>query len=397
MRQLDLSSPDPSHASFPRWLEVWHAWCDKWLTHPGLYQWAVSNPLTLWFTRHRTRQVFDVMAGFVHTQVLLGCVRLRIFEHLKEGPKTLAELAQLCHQPQAGLQRLIQSAITLRLLSHRSGFRYGLGPLGKPIASHAGIAAMIEHNQLLYQDMTDPVAMLQEDWQGSMAAYWPYADPATAQSLQQRGLAQRQAARYSELMSTSQSFVIQELLAAYPFDEHTRVLDVGGGKGRWLTELGRTYPALNAMLFDLPHVVVEARANLTQHGMQDRVALHAGDFLNDELPQGADVVTLVRVAHDHPDDVVLALLKKIHASLPAGGALVLAEPMANELGEPERSDAYFHFYLLAMGSGRLRTPSELFSLMRQAGFGCLEVAPGPMPVHAKVLVGRKLETYPRAG
>jgi demethylspheroidene O-methyltransferase len=106
-------------------------------------------------------------------------------------------------------------------------------------------------------------------------------------------------------------------------------------------------------------------------------------------------VTLVRVAHDHPDDVVLALLKKIHASLPAGGALVLAEPMANELGEPERSDAYFHFYLLAMGSGRLRTPSELFSLMRQAGFGCLEVAPGPMPVLAKVLVGRKLETNPR--
>lgn len=394
MRQLDLSAPHPAHASYPRWLEWWHAWCDKWLSHPALYQWALRNPITRWFTQHRTRQVFDVMAGFVHTQVLLGCVRLRIFEHLQQGPKTLAELAQLCHQPEAGLQRLIQSAITLRLLSHRSGFRYGLGPLGKPIASHAGIAAMIEHNQLLYQDMLDPVALLQDDWQGSMAAYWPYADPQTAQALQQRGLAQRQAARYSELMAASQGFVIQELLAAYPFDEHTCVLDVGGGKGRWMSELGHSYPSLRGILFDLPNVVSVARDHLAQQGMAERVTLHAGDFLHDPLPAGADVVTLVRVAHDHPDDVVLALLKKIHASLPAGGALVLAEPMANEVGEPVRSDAYFHFYLLAMGSGRLRTPSELMGLMRQAGFGCLEEAPSPMPVHARVLVGRKLGIYP---
>ena len=394
MRQLDLSRPDPTHVNYPRWLDAWDAWCDKWLTHPGLYRWALSNPLTLWFTRRRTRQVFDLMAGFVHTQVLLSCVRLRIFEHLQRGPKTLSELALLCGQPEAGLQRLIQSAETLQVLEKRSGLRYGLGPLGKPIASHPGIAAMIEHNQLLYQDMADPVAMLQDDWQGRMAAYWPYADAQLAHATQQQGQSEQLAARYSELMAASQGFVIQELLAAYPFDEHLCVLDVGGGKGRWVSELAMAYPSLSLMLFDLPGVAEVARAFMQQQGVADRVHLKAGDFTQDALPTGADLVTLVRVAHDHPDEVVLALLQKIHRCLPAGGTLLIAEPMAQEAGEASVIDAYFHFYLLAMGSGRLRTPTELFALMRQAGFGHLEIAPSPMPVHAKVLVGRKLEVYP---
>jgi demethylspheroidene O-methyltransferase len=338
--------------------------------------------------------VFDLMAGFVHTQVLLSCVRLRIFEHLQRGPKTLAELATLCEQPEAGLQRLIQSAITLRVLEKRSGLRYGLGALGKPIASHPGIAAMIEHNQLLYQDMADPVAMLQNDWHGSMAAYWPYADAQVAQASQREGQAQQLAARYSELMAASQGFVIQELLAAYPFEEHQCVLDVGGGKGRWISELAHAYPDLSLMLFDLPGVANVANAFLQQQGVAQRVSLKAGDFTQNDLPLGADLVTLVRVAHDHPDEVVLALLKNIHRALPPGGTLLIAEPMAQDAGEASVSDAYFHFYLLAMGSGRLRTPTELFALMRQAGFGHLEIAPSPMPLHAKVLVGRKLEVYP---
>jgi demethylspheroidene O-methyltransferase len=110
------------------------------------------------------------------------------------------------------------------------------------------------------------------------------------------------------------------------------------------------------------------------------------------------LVTLVRVAHDHPDAVVQQLLQKIHDALPAGGTLLLAEPMANTYSQGvdglTQTDAYFHLYLLAMGAGRLRTPEELMGMMRKAGFMGVEQVPNNMPIHAQILLGRKHKCLP---
>jgi demethylspheroidene O-methyltransferase len=101
------------------------------------------------------------------------------------------------------------------------------------------------------------------------------------------------------------------------------------------------------------------------------------------------LVTLIRVAHDHPDADVKTALRAIFEALPVGGTLLLAEPMAQEPNETPHGDAYFHFYLLAMGAGRLRTARELMAMMAEAGFSNLELVPNPMPLQTQILVGRK--------
>ena len=148
---------------------------DAWFSDPALYRWAIANPLTRWVTRRRTEKLFDLMAGFVHSQVLLSCVRMGLFVRLKEEPQTLEALAQQTQIEPPALQRLLLSAVALGLLEHRSMGRFGLGPLGAPLARQDGIAAMIEHNNLLYQDLLQPVEFLRDAWGGSMAGYWPYA------------------------------------------------------------------------------------------------------------------------------------------------------------------------------------------------------------------------------
>jgi demethylspheroidene O-methyltransferase len=54
-----------------------------------------------------------------------------------------------------------------------------------------------------------------------------------------------------------------------------------------------------------------------------------------------------------------------------------------------RHDAYFHFYLLAMGEGRLRTPEQLMAMMRGAGFEHVKLLSNPMPIHTRILVAQK--------
>lgn len=392
--KLDLADVPSSLQAANTWHDRMLAWLERLYASPRLYSFSLTNPFTRWVTRRRTQKLFDLMAGFVHTQVMLGCIRLDLFKMLHQAPADLQQIAARVNMPAPVLQRLLLSAVSLGLLEYRSQSRFGLGPLGVPLATHDGIAAMIEHNHLLYADMQDPVGFLNNAWQGDMAAYWPYAHDAQAATR----AAQDKFSRYSDLMAASQGFVVEEILSSYFFDEHQCVLDVGAGKGRFACDMAAHAPHLKVKLFDLPPVLELAKNNVQQRGMSERMSFYPGSFLHDELPQGADLVTLVRVAHDHPDDVVKQLLQKIHAALPLGGVLLLAEPMAQTMSASQsgsaQADAYFHFYLLAMGAGRLRTPEELMRLMAEAGFGQIEHLPNAMPIHAQLIVARKSKCLP---
>ena len=385
MKSLDLAK-DGLHTQVKRasWRSQIDTLIDGWMTSPGFYRWAIGNPITRWVTRRRAAQLFELMAGFVHSQVLLSCVRLGLLEGLRDGPQTLDALSQSCQMKPAALQRLLHAAVSLRLLELRGPQLYGLGALGAPVAADLGLRLMIEHNAVLYEDMRDTLALLRDEIQPHMQAYWPYMNGDKPPSWEADKVA-----RYSELMSTSQRFVIEELLASYDFSQHRCVMDVGGGQGGWIIALGQRHTDVALMLFDLPPVAALAKARFEANGLGDRASVHGGSFISDTLPKGADLVTLVRVAHDHPDATVKALLKSIYQVLPAGGMLLLAEPMAEATGAHSVGDAYFHFYLLAMGSGRLRSPQELKNLLSEAGFASVVDVANPMPLHTRLLLAQK--------
>ncbi len=112
-------------------------------------------------------------------------------------------------------------------------------------------------------------------------------------------------------------------------------------------------------------------------------------MLRDELPEGADVISLVRVLHDHDDEPVRALLRAAYRALPAGGRLLIAEPMAGTRGAEAIGDTYFGMYLWAMGSGRPRTADELSAMTREAGFSQCREHGTAMPLLVRVLVAER--------
>jgi demethylspheroidene O-methyltransferase len=113
-----------------------------------------------------------------------------------------------------------------------------------------------------------------------------------------------------------------------------------------------------------------------------------GNFHVDPLPIGADIVSLVRVLHDHDDAVASALLRAIRRVLPRGGELLLAEPMAETPGAEPAGDAYFGFYLLAMGSGRPRSAQRLKEMLEAAGFSQVQHRPTHLPLLVRVLLAK---------
>ena len=113
-----------------------------------------------------------------------------------------------------------------------------------------------------------------------------------------------------------------------------------------------------------------------------------GSFLTDRLPEGADIISLVRVIHDHDDAHVIALLRAIRCALPDNGTLLIAEPMSGVRGTESIGDAYFAFYLLAMGSGRPRSFARLQEMLLDAGFSDIALHPASMPLLTSIMTAR---------
>lgn len=385
-----VSTPAPHGDSRPpastTWRDRWLDWRDARLVNPAFRRWAMAWRLPRWLVRRRARALFDVMAGFVYSQTLLACVRLRLFDHLAAGPQTLGRLASLTGVQESGLERLVRAACSLNLLQQRDTGAFGLGVLGAPLVGDAGIAAMIEHHALLYDDLRDPVALIKADQPtGRMADYWVYAHTAAPGRLRDEDVA-----AYSALMSATQPMIAEEVLQAIDLRRYRCLMDVGGGEGRFLQQVAGHAPHLQLKLFDLPAVAERARERLARAGLAARCTVHGGDFAQDDLPGGADIISLIRVAFDHPDERVLRVLQGVHRSLPAGGAVVLAEPMSGTSGAEPMGEAYFGFYLMAMGRGRPRTPAHLAHLLSQAGFGSIQLMPTRLPLQTRVMVATKL-------
>ncbi|MEM8546702.1 MAG: methyltransferase [Pseudomonadota bacterium] len=324
--------------------------------------------------RHQARRLFDLSAGFVYSQVLMCCVELGWFERLADGPRSLADLAADGRLPLAAAARLARAAHALDLTEARAGDAIALGPLGAALVGDAGIAAMAAHHRVLYTDLSDPLALLRGQKRAGLADYWGYTGKDRPSAL-----TEADATPYSELMGASQPMIAEQVLAAFPFQRFQHVLDVGGGNGAFLDALHLRFPSLRRTLFDLPAVVASRRAPAGD------LELVPGSFTEDALPEGADLVTLVRIVHDHNDDVVLQLLRAIRKIIPSHGRLVIAEPMAGTPGARAVGDAYFGFYLLAMGAGRARTQPEIDELLRAAGFGQSQRHATAIPLICSVL------------
>lgn len=347
--------------------------------NPDFRRAAKANPLTRGQAVKSARALFDLTAGFVYSQTLLACVETDLFEFLKGGPRLLDEIAGQTGLPPAGAERLARAAASLGLLEVRGADRFALGPLGAPLVDEPGLAAMIRHHRLFYRDMADPLAVLRGDARGELAQFWGY------------GLEDGAAGRaddYSTLMAATNAMVADEIFAAVDLGRYRQLMDVGGGEGAFVSEVAARAPDLRLALFDLPPVAERARIRLAETGLSDRIEVHDGSFASDPLPEGADVISLVRILHDHDDRTVRKLLKACREALPPGGMLLIAEPMAGARGAEPMGEAYFGFYLMAMGRGRPRSAQSIMALLDEAGFSRARLNRSRMPLIADIVTAQ---------
>lgn len=342
-------------------------------------KWAARMPILRRIVRSEGEALFDLVAGFCHSQILQAFVRLNIHEKLLLTEMTNDVLADECEVPEKRMAVLMAAVEALGLVKRRRSGRYALTRRGAAMAGVPGLSGMIDHHEVLYLDLADPVAFFRGHVETELAEFWPYV-------LGAGGLTDAAATEtYSQLMEDSQVLVAEDTLAAVGLSEVRQLMDVGGGTGAFLSAVAEEYAHLDLVLFDLPRVTGLAQERMERLGIANRVTVLPGSFHDDPLPEGADMITLVRVLYDHDDAAVLALLRSAHAALPSGGKLLISEPMTG--GErPERpGNAYFALYCMAMRTGRARSVAEISALLAEAGFTDIKEARSRRPFVTSVI------------
>ena len=82
----------------------------------------------------------------------------------------------------------------------------------------------------------------------------------------------------------------------------------------------------------------------------------------------------------------MSILRAVRRALPDHGILLLAEPMSGTSGAEAMGDAYFGFYLLAMGRGQPRSETQLRALLQASGFGRMRMVRTATPLQTSVLI-----------
>ncbi|MGR3485420.1 MAG: methyltransferase [Paracoccaceae bacterium] len=308
---------------------------------------AARFPLTRPFVRREGAAIFDLLAGFCHSQALSAAVTTGVLDGLVEGPVAARALTARSGIPEARLAVLLGALRAMGLARPSRGLWIATAR-GAALQAVPGLTGMIAHHGTLYGDLSDPAAFFRGRTEPDLAGFWPYVFGAGAAK------DPKAAARYSRLMADSQVLVAEDTLALSPLRGVRCLLDVGGGTGAFARAAMAARPGLRAAVFDLPAVVAGAQG----------VEAHAGSFRDDPLPGGFDAISLVRVLYDHDDATVAALLARVRAALPRGGRLLVSEPM----GGSRAGDGYFALYCLAMRTGRVRRAAEIAALLRAAGF-----------------------------
>jgi 3-hydroxy-5-methyl-1-naphthoate 3-O-methyltransferase len=172
-----------------------------------------------------------------------------------------------------------------------------------------------------------------------------------------------------EAMHSVSTFTARAAAEAVDFSHFQQLMDVGGGSGAYDIELCRRYPHLRATVYDLPFVTKIAADKIAAAGLRDRIGTVSGDFFADAVfPAGHDAILLSMIMHGWGEAKNREILRKCHAALPSGGAVIISELLTNDEKTGPVPAALMSLNMLIETEGRNYTPAEYGAWLGELGF-----------------------------
>ena len=319
--------------------------------------------------------ILNLALGYLASRGLHVATELGIADLLKDGPKSIAELARATGAHQHSLYRLLRMLAGHGVFAEEPSGQFRLTPMASVL--QVGAAGSVHDAVQMIGDMAGDGSwwaavghqrhsvMTGESgftYVHGMGFFDYLAQHPEAGTWFDRGLAN---------FATVENAAI---VSSYDFGQFRRVVDVGGGQGGFLTEVLKAFPGVTGVLYDRPQVIQEP-TYLTAAGLMARCEIVGGDFFQ-TVPGGGDIYVLKRILHDWSDERCLLILRACREAMGNNARLLVVDAVVPSGNDPHPSKI-MDMLMMALLEGQERTEQEFRELYRQAGLQLTRVVPTP--------------------
>ncbi|MBD2043107.1 methyltransferase [Microcoleus sp. FACHB-672] len=310
------------------------------------------------------------------SQPLYVAAQLGIADLLKDGPKTIDELANATGTHAPSLYRLLRALASVSIFAEGEDGRFELTPLASCLQT--GVEGSVGAMAIMFAQEwhSRPWEHLLESVKTGKTAFELVYGKKAFEYLAQNPEAGK---IFDNAMTGITVTHNTAIAAAYDFSSISKLADIAGGHGGLIAAILNANPKMEGILFDQPHVIAGALPLLESQGVASRCKLIAGNFF-ESVPAGCDGYILKSIIHDWDDEEALAILKNCRkAMIGKNSKLLLVEnviPAGNEASMSKLVD----LEMLVMAGGRERTEAEYRTLLGAAGFELTNIVPTQMPV-----------------
>lgn len=300
-------------------------------------------------------RIWQLGLGLANTAVLHALVKTGVIEQLREQPRSLPELAQVCSLNADVLHRTLRFAAVIGVVT-QDGEQYALTEMGRlllkdvPGSLYMGLLLIGSKPwQSAWNNLAHALATGDSAFKSVMGAdFFDYLDQHPEYG-----------APYNQWMTISTTMASRAIAEAYDFKPFHSVCDIGGGQGILLKTILAANPHLRGVLYDQKSVVEDhVLADMAQ-----RVEIQTGSFF-EQVP-AADVLMMKSVLHDWNDEkcqVILGHCRK--AMQPASRLLIVDMVIASPA---DLTGAFYDLHMQVLLGGRERTENEFSLLLKAAG------------------------------
>jgi hypothetical protein len=316
-------------------------------------------------------EIFKLGLGFMASKTLLSAIELGLFTELAKGPRDGDALRVYMGLHQRSSLDFLDTLVALGMLDRKGG-KYRNTPatntfLDKNKPSYMGGILEMANARLygFWGTLTEGLKTGEpqnEAKQGGNIFEVLYSDP-----VKLKGFLQAMTG-----LSTGAGMAIA---AKFPWKKYKSFIDVGGAQGGVPVQIALKHKKLTGGNFDLPVVGPIYEEYVRSFKLENRLKFFPGDFFKDSIPS-ADVIIMGHILHDWNLEEKKALIAKVHAALPKGGAYIIHEAIIDNDRRKNSFGLLMSLNMLIETRGGFDySGADCQKWLKQAGFRSSKVVP----------------------
>jgi ubiquinone/menaquinone biosynthesis C-methylase UbiE len=310
---------------------------------------------------------FNAINAYEQTEALKAAIELEIFTAIAEGNTSVAAIAKRCQAAERGVA-ILCNYLTIHGFLSKEGTQYGLAPdsalfLNKGSRAYVGGAIEFVLNPRVREGH---VRLTEAVRRGGSALGEEALEPDNPDWV-------KFARAMMPLMHMPAQIMAGELLKG---GEVKKVLDIAASHGVFGISVAKQNPAAHIYASDWKNVLEVAQENAQAMGVADRYHLLAGSAFDVDFGGDYDLALVTNFLHHFDLPTCTVFMRKVHASLRPGGRAAVLDFVPNaDRVTPPTAAAFSLMMLATTPAGNAYTFHDFESLLKDAGFARVELAP----------------------